>query len=323
MLDLNDIALFVQVVKAGSFAEAARRAGMPPNTASRRIQELEVQLGLRLLHRSTRRLTLTDAGEALYARCADQVDALSSAVMDLASDSESPSGKVRVAAPADFFNWFEMDWINEFFAAHPRVRLEFVLSDARADLIGEGIDLAIRAGKVLEPTLVAKRIGTSRWLLVASPSYLAARGTPAKLDELAAHDCIAMLPSAGRAVWRLDSPDGPAEVVVAGRFHANSAQVLVKAALAGLGIALLPEVMATPLLRENRLAQVLPGFGVEGVDLYLVYLSRRQQPRAVSAFAEFAVGKLLDQGLVRAAVNDGLRDRRSGRLPDGTDQESS
>lgn len=323
MLDLNDIALFVQVVKAGSFAEAARRAGMPPNTASRRIQELEAQLGLRLLHRSTRRLTLTDAGDALYASCADQVDALSLAATDLASGSESPSGKVRVAAPADFFNWFQMDWVSEFLTAHPRVRLEFVLSDARADLIAEGIDVAIRAGKVLEPTLVARRIGTSRSFLVASPSYLAARGTPATLDELAAHDCIAMLPSAGRAVWRLDSPDGPTEVVVAGRFHANSAQVLVKAALAGLGIALLPEIMATPLLRENRLVQVMPGFGVEGIDLYLVYLSRRQRPRAVSAFAEFAIAKLLDEGLVRAAMTGGLSDRHGARLPGRVDQESS
>jgi DNA-binding transcriptional LysR family regulator len=323
MLDLNDVALFVQVVKAGSFAEAARRAGMPPNTASRRIQELEAQLGLRLLHRSTRRLTLTDAGEALYARCADQVDALSSAAMDLAGGSESPSGKVRVAAPADFFNWFQMDWVSEFLAAHPKVRLEFVLSDARADLVAEGIDIALRAGEVLEPTLVAKRVGTSRSLLVASPSYLAARGTPAALDELAAHDCIAMLPSAGRAVWRLDSPDGAVEVPVAGRFHANSAQVLVKAAIAGLGIALLPEIMVTPLLRENRLVQVMPGFGVQGIDLYLVYLSRRQQPRAVSAFAEFAIAKLLDEGLVHAAKKDGLRDRRVTGPSDRMDQESS
>jgi LysR family transcriptional regulator AphB len=298
MLDLNDVALFVQVVKAGSFAEAARRAGIPSNTASRRIQQLEEQLGLRLLHRSTRRLTLTDAGEALYARCAEQVDDLSAAAADLAGGSQSPSGKVRVAAAADFFNWFPLEWVNEFLAANPGIRLEFVLSDSKADLVAEGIDVAIRSGKSLEPTLIARRLGGSRALLVASPAYLSARGTPATLDELIAHDCIAMPTNAGRTAWRLDGPDGPVEVTVSGRFHANSAQVLVNAALAGMGIGLLPEIMVAPHLRAGRLVEVLPGFGIDGIDLYLVYLSRRQQPRAVSAFAEFAVARLLGAGLV-------------------------
>ena len=206
MLDLNDIALFVQVVRAGSFAAAARRLGIPANTASRRIQQLEQQLGLRLMQRSTRRLTLTDAGATFYARCADQVEALAEAAQELGEGSQIPSGKVRVAAPADFFNWFLMNWIAEFLAAHPRVRLEFVLSDARADLIGEGIDVAIRGGKVLEPTLVARRVGTSRSTLVASPAYLAERGTPESVEALSGHDCIAVPRASGRTVWRLDGP---------------------------------------------------------------------------------------------------------------------
>jgi DNA-binding transcriptional LysR family regulator len=298
MVDLNDVALFVQVVEAGSFAEAARRAGMPSNTASRRIQQLEEQLGLRLLHRSTRKLTLTDAGESFYARCAREVEALSAAAVELADGSQMPSGKVRVAAAADFFNWFQMEWVTEFLEAHPKVRLEFVLNDARADLVAEGIDVALRAGKVSEPTLVARRIGSNRALLVASPSYLAARGTPASVDELPLHDCLAVQPATGRTVWRLDSPEGPTEVQVTGRFYANAAHVLLKASVAGLGIVLLPEMMTTSYLRSGQLVEVLPGHDVKGLDIYLVYLSRRQLPRAVSAFIEFAKAKIVATGLV-------------------------
>jgi DNA-binding transcriptional LysR family regulator len=299
MLDLNDVALFVQVVRAGSFAEAARRLGMPANTASRRIQQLERELGLRLMQRSTRRLTLTDAGANLYARCADQVEALAEAAQELGEGGQVPSGKVRVAAPADFFNWFRVEWIAEFLAAHPKVRVEFVLSDARADLIGEGIDVALRAGKVLEPTLVARRVGTGRATLVAGPAYLAARGTPESVEALADHDCIAPPQASTRTVWRLDGPDGPVETQVTGRFHANSAQVLLKAALAGLGIALLPELMTSPHVLAGELNQVLPRHGVEGVDVYLVYLSRRQLPRAVSAFIEFTMARMVDERLVQ------------------------
>ena len=301
MLDLNDLALFVQVVRAGSFAAAARRLGMPANSASRRIQQLEQQLGLRLMQRSTRKLTLTDAGAALYSRCADQVEALAEAALELGEGSQMPSGKVRVAAPADFFNVFRMELIAEFLAAHPKVRLEFVLSDARADLIEEGIDVAIRSGKVLEPTLIARRIGTGRATLVASPVYLAAHGMPESVEALADHDCVTLPQPSGHAVWRLDGPGGEIEVQVPGRFSANTAHALLRAALAGLGIALLPTPLSAPHVSAGELIEILPEHGVDGRDAYLVYLSRRQLPRAVSAFIEFMVAKMVGEGLVRPA----------------------
>lgn len=300
MIDLNDIALFVQVVKAGSFAEAARRAGMPSNTASRRIQQLEEQLGLRLLHRSTRRLTLTDAGESLYARSADQIDALSEATLELAEGSQVPSGKVRVAAPADFFNWFELTWVQQFLAEFPKVRVEFALNDARADLVAEGIDIAIRTGAVTEPTLIARRVGSNRAILVASPAYLAAHGVPQSLDDLGSHDCIATPPAAGRVVWHLDGPDGATDVEVHGRFCANAALALLKACVADMGIALLPEIMTSPYVRVGELVQVLPDHGVDGLELFLVYQSRRQMPRAVSAFIDFLMDRMVATGLVHA-----------------------
>jgi LysR family transcriptional regulator AphB len=272
---------------------------MPANSASRRVQELEQQLGLRLLQRSTRKLALTDAGATFYARCADQVETLSEAAQELSEGSHMPGGKVRVAATADFFNIFRMELIAEFLAAHPKVRLEFVLSDERADLIEQGIDVAIRNGKVLEPTLVARRIGAGRVTLVASPAYLAARGTPESVQALASHECVTLPSSSGRTVWRLDGPDGASETQVGGRFSANTAQAMLEAVLAGLGIGLLPAVMTSPRVRAGELIEVLPEHSVEGIEAYLVYLSRRQLPRAVSVFIEFMVAKMVGEGLVR------------------------
>ena len=292
MLDLNDIALFVQVVEAGSFAAAARRLGMPANTVSRKVQELEQHLGVRLMQRSTRKLTLTDAGRNFHARCAEQVQALAQSAQELMDGSQLPSGTVRVAAPADFFNWFQMGWIAEFLAAHPRVRMEFVLSDARADLIDEGIDIALRTGTLLEPNLVARRIGSSSAMLFASPAYLAARGIPLRLADLQQHDCIARQPAPGPVSWRLDGPEGSVETSVGGRFCANTMDAVVKATVTGLGIALLPTLMAQPLADAGQLQAVLPDYGVHGVGIHFVYLSRRQLPLAVSSFIAFTMDKM-------------------------------
>jgi DNA-binding transcriptional LysR family regulator len=305
MLDLNDAALFVQVVRAGSFAAAARGLGMPANSVSRRIQQLEEQVGLRLMQRSTRKLTLTDAGTIFYERSADPIAALAEVARELGEGSQVPSGRVRVAASADFFNVFRMELIAEFLNAHPKVRLEFVLSDQRADLIEQRIDVAIRAGPILEPTLVARRIGTGRRTLVASPAYLAARGIPGSAEALADHDCVTLPHPSGHAMWCLDGPDGATETQVAGRFSANTAQALLNAALAGLGIALLPEVMTSSHVRAGALAKVLSDHAVEEREAYLVYLSRRQLPRAVTAFVEFAIAKLVDEGLVRPVAGAG------------------
>lgn len=292
MLDLNDVALFVQVVEAGSFAAAARRLGMPANSVSRRVQGLEQHLGVRLMQRSTRKLTLTDAGRGFHARCAEQVQTLAQAAQELADGSQQPQGAVRVAAPADFFNWFQMDWVVEFLAMHPLVRLEFVLSDARADLIGEGIDIALRTGSIQEPNLVARQIGTSNTLIVASPAYLAARGTPEQLSDLAGHDCIIRAPMAGTAIWRLEGPQGKVETSVQGRFGVNTMDAVIKATLAGLGVALLPAIMAQPLMDAGKLQPVLPAYGVHGVGIHLVYLSRHHLPRAVASFIAFTMDKV-------------------------------
>jgi LysR family transcriptional regulator AphB len=307
MMDLNDVALFVAVVRAGSFAEAARRLGMPANTASRKVQQLERHLGVRLMQRSTRRLVLTDAGQTFFAQCADQVESLADAAKQLADGNQEPSGKIRIAAPTDFFSWFPTELITTFLVDYPKVRLEFELNDARADLLGESIDVAFRAGKVIEPNLIARQIGRSRASLVASPAYLSGRPAPASVAELVEHDCITSpTRSSTHATWRLDGPEGEAEIAVSGRFQANHSQAQLRAALAGLGIALLPTLVTAAHLKSGKLLAVLPDHGLDEIGVYFVYLSRRQQPRAVTAFIDFATTALRSQRLLETAEACGV-----------------
>jgi DNA-binding transcriptional LysR family regulator len=307
MMDLNDVALFVAVVRAGSFAEAARRLGMPANTASRRVQQLERHLGVRLMQRSTRRLVLTESGHSFFRQCADQVESLAESAKELVEGHQQPSGKVRVAAPADFLNWFPTELVATFLADHPKVKLEFELDDARADLLGESIDVAFRAGKVIEPHLIARQIGWSRASLVASPAYLARRPAPTSAEELADHDCIALpTRSSTHATWRLDGPKGETEIAVTGRFQANHVPAQLSAALAGLGIALLPTLVTAAHLKSGRLMAVLPDHGLEEIGVYFVYLSRRLQPRAVTAFIDFAIAALRSERLLETSKECGV-----------------
>ena len=294
MLDLNDIALFVHVVRSGSFAEAARRLGVPSNTVSRRILELERQSGTRLLQRSTRKLTLTSAGQAFHERCAEAVDGLAEAGQDLMTGSQELSGLVRVAAPADFFDFFLMEWTAEFLAAHPKVRLAFLLNDAKADLIAERIDVAFRGGPLQDSGHVGRQVlpdGNNG--LVASPTYIAARGAPGTLQDLVNHDCVTFAHPSNHTTWRLTGPDGAnEEVQVAAHFSANTAQALRKATVAGLGITLLPRAITRLDLQAGLLVPVLPQYHWTGHGLHVLYPSRRHLPPAVSAFVELVVEKL-------------------------------
>ncbi len=294
MLDLNDIAMFVQVVRSGSFAEAARRLGLPPNTVSRRVQQLEARLGTRLMQRSTRKLTLTSAGQAFHERCAGAVDGLIDAGQELVTGGQAPSGLVRVAAPADFFDFFPMAWVADFLASFPLVRLDFVLSDAKADLIAEQIDVAFRGGPLRDSGYVGRQLlGARSDGMLASPAYIAARGTPGTLQDVANHACVTSAYPSGRAIWRLTGPDGvEEEVQVAGRFTGNTALALRKAAVAGLGIALLPPNMARLDVQAGLLVPVLPQYQRTSGGMIVLYPSRRHLPTAVSAFIEMVVEKL-------------------------------
>lgn len=292
MLDLNQIFLFVEVVKAGSFARAAQRLQVPANSISRKIQRLETDLGCRLIHRSTRKLTLTAAGQGFFDRCASSVSELALAGQESVEGNRLPGGLVRVAAPTDFFDVFRLEWIADFLVTHPNVRMDFVLDDAKTDLIAASIDVAFRAGHLVEARHVGHKLTSTHFGLVASPSYVAARGAPKSPRSLSAHDCIPQSNRSGPVVWNLQGPEGATSIAVSGRFRANAARVVLRAAIAGLGIALLPDSVTAPEFEAGRLMRVLPKYRREGADLYAVYVSRRQIPLAVSAFVEFAGDKI-------------------------------
>ncbi|WP_322044439.1 LysR family transcriptional regulator [Paraburkholderia sp. J67] len=299
MLDLNDLAMFVQVVRAGSFSEAARRMRMPANTLSRRIDQLEGQLGTRLLHRSTRKLALSTEGQVLFERYAPALDQIFE-LQRSHEDAQAPSGTVRVTAMAGLFEILQMDWLVEFYARYPHISVEFLLDDTPTDLIAERIDLALRMGIDTSSGFKVRRLGPNAMILAASPGYLARRPAPDTLRELAGHDCLTIASRQGRNAWRLQGPRGnrgdrgDQEVAINSRFAVNDMRVLAQACVAGLGIALLPQLMAQPLIEQGQLVQVLPAWGRANTELglQLVYTSRPPIPPAVAVFAEFLTEKM-------------------------------
>jgi DNA-binding transcriptional LysR family regulator len=311
-VDLNEVRMFVHVVRARSFAEASRRLRVPPNTLSRRIRQLESTLDTRLMQRSTRKLTLTAAGHEFFERCAPAVDGVVEAGKELKDGSRIPGGCVRIAAPADFLDLFPVEWVSEFLELHPAIRLDFILSDARADLIAEGIDVAFRGGTMGDTLPVFRQISPQYLRLVASPLYVARRGAPRTLQALSKHDCLTASSPASGTKWTLQGPGGSDEVVVSGKFSANSARILVKACLAGLGIALLPAMMTAPHIRTGRLIPVLGEYRRGGADFNVVLPSRQLVPSSVMAFVDFATTKL--QGLFEPLqISDRPRARRRER----------
>ncbi|MGU7773123.1 LysR family transcriptional regulator [Burkholderia sp. MR1-5-21] len=295
MLDLNDLAMFVQVVRAGSFSEAARRLRMPANTLSRRIDQLEGQLGTRLLLRSTRKLAPSAEGQALFDRYAPALDQIFEIEQRFAG-GQAPSGSVRVTAVAGLFEFFRMEWLVEFYTRYPHISVEFLLDDTPTDLIAERIDLALRMGIETGSGFRVRRLAPNTTILAASPAYLERRPAPRTLRDLAEHDCLTISSRQGRNTWRLQGPRGSQEVSINSRFAVNDMRVLVQACIAGLGIALLPQLMVEPIIAQGKLIRVLPTYRRASTELglQLVYTSRPPVPPAVAAFAEFLLEKLGD-----------------------------
>ena len=293
MIDLNDLAMFVQVIRAGSFSEAARRLHMPANTLSRRIDQFEGQLGTRLLHRSTRKLAPSTEGQALFERYAPALDQLLE-IERLHADTQAPSGSVRVTAMAGLFEFFRMEWLNEFYARYPNISIDFLLDDTPTDLIAERIDLALRMGIETSSGFRVRRLAPNALILAASPAYLERRIAPRMLRELSEHDCLTISNRQGRNVWRLQGPRGSQEVSIKSRFAVSDMRVLAQACRAGLGIALLPQLLAEPLIAKGELIHVLPSYrrASAEIGLQLVYTSRPPVPPAVAVFGDFLFEKL-------------------------------
>ncbi len=286
MAHLDDIAVFVAVVQESSFAGAAGRLRLPPTTVSRRVRQLEDRLGTRLLHRTTRSLSLTDAGRHFFETCSLALGRIQDAERIARGQQSEPSGTVRVSAPINYAASLFSDIIADFMQKTPKVKIELLLTDERLDLFRERIDVALRIGELPDSSLVARKLGTARRLYCASPAYLAARGTPVRPSDLEHHDCIVSGDSVEGNVWTFRRGNVTESVHVNGRVAANVMSFCILAAVAGLGIAQLPEPMARPEIEAGRLVAVLDGYPVERGGVYLVFPSNRHLSAAVRAFVD-------------------------------------
>lgn len=286
---LDDIALFLRVLDLGSISAAARSLDLSVALASQRLKRLEQQLGVRLLHRTTRRLHPTAEGTALAERGRALVDDLEALTGELRRGGGEATGTLRVTASASFGRQYLSPLLPAFLARYPNVRINLDLSDLMKDLVSSGYDLAVRIGALEDSNLVARKIATNRRVLCASPDYLARHGTPQAPDDLERHECLVLVGSQGRQdVWRMSDHNGREVAVrVGGRFECNFGEALRDAAVGGLGIALHSTWHVCDDLRSGRLRQVLPACSVAESGIHAVMPQRRLVPLRVRAFVDF------------------------------------
>jgi DNA-binding transcriptional LysR family regulator len=288
MQSLTDIAIFVKVVELSSFTAAAEALEMSQPVVSKSVTRLEEKLGARLLNRTTRRLSLTEAGSELYRRSVRALEEIENAELEVARFQTEPRGTLRVSAPMSFSILHLGSTIQPFLERNPGVTLELNLDDRRVDLVEEGIDVAIRIGRLEESSLVARKITPCRQVLCAAPSYLAKRGTPMQPEDLLEHNCIVYSFLANAREWRLIDQAGELHVVpINGSIHSNNGLVNRAAAVAGAGIVLLPTFYIGDQLRSGELKPILCQFKPPDIALYAVYPERRNLTPKVRAFVDF------------------------------------
>jgi DNA-binding transcriptional LysR family regulator len=289
MAHLEDVAVFVAVAEQGSFTKAAKEMGLPPTTVSRRVRELEGRLGVRLLHRTTRSLALTDQGERYFAACRNGLAAINEADRAAQEAQSEPSGVIRISAPVNFGASIFAEGVTEFLVRYPRVKAELILTDERVDLVRMRIDAALRTGNLPDSNFVARKLSTTRRIFCASPGYLERKGVPATPEDLRHHDCVLRGESTEGVAWVFKGPNGEQSIPVGGRVSVNVMSVVLEAALAGLGIAQVPEGLVETDVRAGRLVPVLDSFATEETGLYIVLPSNRHLSAAVRAFADHVV----------------------------------
>jgi DNA-binding transcriptional LysR family regulator len=291
-MDFNRAAIFVRVVDEGGFSAAARALRLPKSSVSRAVSLLEEDLGARLLQRSTRKIRLTEAGSAFYERASRGIAGLEEAGSAVADLHASLRGPVRVTAPVDAGVWVLAPLVARFVALHPAVHLDLLLTNRVVDLVAEGVDFALRAGQMRDSSLLARRLRPIDAALFAAPDYLARRGTPASVAELAQHDCILFRPDRGRATWTLTGPTGTETVDVTGPVGGDDFAFVQRIVVAGTGIGLVPTFLCQAAAGEGTLVRVLPDHAMRGAGFNLVYPSARYLPLRAAAFRDFLLAEL-------------------------------
>lgn len=288
---LTAASVLLETVARGSISAAATHLDMSRAMASRAVALMEDWAGARLLHRTTRKLSLTAAGEQIVPVC-KQMLALSGEVSALGEQAaDTPRGLLRVTASSIFAEYCLTDALMAFLQRHPLVNLDLQIADRTNNLAEDGIDLAIRVTKELDPGVIARKLGEVRSVICASPDYLRVHGTPLHARDLCAHNCLTYAHH-GRSIWHFRLQGETILAPVSGNFSTNEAAIVVRAVLNGTGIAMLPHFAAASAIAEGKLVPLLPDFEVETLCAFAVYLSRERMPSALRSLIEFLADNL-------------------------------
>lgn len=291
--DLGDIRAFIEVVEAGGINAAATRMDVAKSQISTRIARLERALQAKLLHRSPRGIVLTDAGQRFHERMRDVLAQMQQAADEAVGGTDQPlTGRVRIAAPMSFGITWLGPLLYDFLRSHPALELTLELNDRFVDLLAGGYDLAVRIGRLPDSSLVARRLAPSRRVLVCSPGYAKRHGRPASIEEIGQHECICYGNASDAPYWQfapLAAGGAPRQVAVHGRMHLNNGESMRDAAVAGLGIALVPLFIAAPALRSGKLLELLPESPPTADSVHAVYPQTRYVSRSVRAIIDVLV----------------------------------
>ena len=287
-MDLNDIVVFTKVVETKSFTGAADVLGLPKSTVSRKLAQLEERLGVRLVQRTTRKLALTEIGEAYYERCARIVSDLASAEQLVTDMQSTPRGRLRLTATVDFSTRYVGSIVAEFLVLHPDINVELEAHDRLVDLIEDGYDIAIRfsMGPLPESTLIARKLCDISLVLVAAPSYLEKRGTPAAVEELDEHDHVLFTPNSRSQTWTITNGTATHDFGRPARFASNNYGAVRDVAIAGGGITLIQDFMVHEYIAGGQLVRVLPEWTTSPIEVHAVYPARQNLPPRLTLFLD-------------------------------------
>ena len=279
--------VFVEVARAEGFTAAARRIGLSRAQVSKSVMQLEQHLGTRLFNRTTRRISLTEVGRVYLARCVEILEDIAETEAIAGEQTQQPHGRLTLSAPTSFAILHLQQAIPAYLQQHPQVQISLNLADRFIDVVDEGFDLVIRIAELEDSSLVARRLAPCRRLLCAAPQYLDEHGTPMVPQDLALHRCLVYSNELRPDSWRLQGPAGEETVRVNGPFCADNGDILRAAAVAGLGVTLLPSFIVGADLRAGRLRQVMADYSPPLIYIYAVFPSRRYLSARVRSFVDF------------------------------------
>lgn len=290
---MHSMAVFKRVVEAKSFSAVARETNMSQSTVSKHIASLEERLDTKLLNRSTRSLKLTEAGKEYYQHCIRILNDFQEAEASIGKGKIDPTGTLRISTSAAFGRTYILPFLNEFLSTYPDIKIDLMFGDKYTDLVKEGIDLAIRIGPLEDSSLIAKKIGSSPRVVVASPEYLVKHGRPKKPADLIKHSCLFYSLQKSPDLWYFNSTqEGDESIRVNGRVKASSPDAVCDATLEGLGISILGEWYVREHIKKGRLIKILPDFKPTAYDIHAVYPERRFVPQKVKRMIEFIADKI-------------------------------